>query len=164
LYGPLIAERDEYMAAKLLLAVGANGKHHRDVLAVVGAGHLKGITAALVAAGAEVVEDAADGDARAPATTAPVDEGSSEAGGAGGRTRRLGTRPGDHRSGRGGRAGGGRGWRRAERGGRRRRPRLARRRSPGDRGRERPAGAEGPPARARDDAAAEPRHEAGPVG
>ncbi len=84
LYGPLIAERDEYMAATLLLAVGANGKRHRDVLAVVGAGHLKGITAALVAAGAEVVEDAADGDARAPATTAPVDEGSSETGGAGG--------------------------------------------------------------------------------
>ncbi len=51
LYGPLIAERDEYMANKLLLAVqGANGPRHQEVLAVVGAGHLKGIKTALEAA------------------------------------------------------------------------------------------------------------------
>src|SRR5690606_22555824 len=56
LYGPLIAERDEYMAAKLLLALGGDGApRHGSVLAVVGAGHLKGITAALVRAGAAVV-------------------------------------------------------------------------------------------------------------
>ncbi len=41
LYEPLIAERDRYMAAKLLLAACRHpGKH---ILAVVGAGHLKGI-------------------------------------------------------------------------------------------------------------------------
>ena len=41
LYEPLIAERDRYMAAKLLLAARRHpGKH---ILAVVGAGHLKGI-------------------------------------------------------------------------------------------------------------------------
>ena len=41
LYQPLIAERDRYMAAKLLLAAQQHtGKH---ILAVVGAGHLKGI-------------------------------------------------------------------------------------------------------------------------
>src|SRR5690606_18834627 len=53
LYGPLIAERDEYMANKLLLAVqGQNGPKHENVLAVVGAGHLKGIKAALERAAA----------------------------------------------------------------------------------------------------------------
>lgn len=63
LYGPLIAERDEYMAAKLLQAVGdASAPRHRDVLAVVGAGHLKGITAQLVKAGAKVVEGDASPD------------------------------------------------------------------------------------------------------
>ncbi len=54
LYGPLIAERDEYMANKLLLAVrGENGPRHENVLAVVGAGHLKGIKAALERSEAE---------------------------------------------------------------------------------------------------------------
>lgn len=57
LYGPLIAERDEYMANKLLLAVqGQNGPKHENVLAVVGAGHLKGIKAALERAAEDAVE------------------------------------------------------------------------------------------------------------
>jgi len=71
LYGPLIAERDEYMAAKLLLAVADDrGPRHRDVLAVVGAGHLKGITAALERAGARVLEDGDAGDRGGPGTAA----------------------------------------------------------------------------------------------
>ncbi|MCB1772970.1 MAG: TraB/GumN family protein [Gammaproteobacteria bacterium] len=41
LYQPLIAERDRYMAAKLREAVAAHPD--RNLLAVVGAGHLKGI-------------------------------------------------------------------------------------------------------------------------
>lgn len=41
LYEPLIAERDEYMAARLCEETRASG--YRKVLAVVGAGHLKGI-------------------------------------------------------------------------------------------------------------------------
>jgi len=41
LYQPLIAERDSYMAAKLLLASQQHPDQH--LLAVVGAGHLKGI-------------------------------------------------------------------------------------------------------------------------
>ncbi|HEX7039672.1 MAG TPA: TraB/GumN family protein [Trueperaceae bacterium] len=77
LYGPLIAERDEYMAAKLLLAVGSDGApRHRHVLAVVGAGHLKGITAALVAAGAEVVGD----DGGASPGAGPGQDGASPEG------------------------------------------------------------------------------------
>ena len=71
LYGPLIAERDEYMAAKLLLAVADDrGPRHRDVLAVVGAGHLKGITAALERAGARVLEDGDASDRGGPGTAA----------------------------------------------------------------------------------------------
>jgi len=41
LYEPLIAERDRYMAAKLLQAARQHAGQH--ILAVVGAGHLKGI-------------------------------------------------------------------------------------------------------------------------
>ncbi|MES9935260.1 MAG: TraB/GumN family protein [Sedimenticola sp.] len=41
LYQPLIDERDRYMAARLLQEVTAH--EHENVLAVVGAGHLKGI-------------------------------------------------------------------------------------------------------------------------
>ncbi|MDX1569949.1 MAG: TraB/GumN family protein [Xanthomonadales bacterium] len=41
LYGALIAERDEFMASSLREAAAEQG--HRNVLAVVGAGHLKGI-------------------------------------------------------------------------------------------------------------------------
>jgi len=45
LYGPLIEERDRYMAARLVDEIRSNG--YRRVLAVVGAGHLKGIRARL---------------------------------------------------------------------------------------------------------------------
>lgn len=41
LYRPLIAERDEYMAARLCEEAQASG--HKNILAVIGAGHLKGI-------------------------------------------------------------------------------------------------------------------------
>lgn len=47
LYGALIDERDQYMAAKLRQAAASSG--HRKVLAVVGAGHLAGIQRYLVA-------------------------------------------------------------------------------------------------------------------
>ena len=44
LYTPLIAERDEYMAARLReAAVEAGEVKHKRVLAVIGAGHLKGL-------------------------------------------------------------------------------------------------------------------------
>lgn len=53
LYTPLIAERDNYMAAKLQQLAPVHGEpRHRNVLVVIGAGHLKGISAALSAAGA----------------------------------------------------------------------------------------------------------------
>ncbi len=45
LYQPLIDERDRYMAARLRLEIAAQG--HTNILAVVGAGHLKGIAAYL---------------------------------------------------------------------------------------------------------------------
>lgn len=45
LYQPLIAERDEYMAARL--CEEAQGSGHKNILAVIGAGHLKGIAARL---------------------------------------------------------------------------------------------------------------------
>lgn len=45
LYQPLIAERDEYMAARLCEEAQDGG--HRNILAVIGAGHLKGIAAHL---------------------------------------------------------------------------------------------------------------------
>lgn len=41
LYQPLIAERDEYMAARLCEEAQNSG--HKNILAVIGAGHLKGI-------------------------------------------------------------------------------------------------------------------------
>ena len=41
LYQPLIAERDQYMAARLLQEAQSN--QHESILAVIGAGHLKGI-------------------------------------------------------------------------------------------------------------------------
>lgn len=41
IYQPLVSERDEYMVAKLMQAARAQG--HRRILAVVGAGHLKGM-------------------------------------------------------------------------------------------------------------------------
>lgn len=45
LYQPLIAERDAYMAARLCQE--AQGGGHKNILAVIGAGHLKGIAAHL---------------------------------------------------------------------------------------------------------------------
>ncbi|OQX30548.1 MAG: conjugal transfer protein TraB [Candidatus Sedimenticola endophacoides] len=41
LYGPLIDERDRYMAARLLEEIAGEG--HENILVVIGAGHLKGI-------------------------------------------------------------------------------------------------------------------------
>src|SRR5680860_711057 len=60
LYRPLISERDEYMSLKLQQhARTAPDSHH--VLAIVGAGHLKGLKASLLAAGAhEPKADEAD--------------------------------------------------------------------------------------------------------
>jgi pheromone shutdown-related protein TraB len=55
LYVPLIDERDRYMAARLRLEIEAQG--HEDILAVVGAGHLRGIAGYL------------ERPAEAPATT-----------------------------------------------------------------------------------------------
>jgi pheromone shutdown-related protein TraB len=44
LYTPLIAERDQYMAAKLRETALVNGQpRHKNVLVVIGAGHLKGL-------------------------------------------------------------------------------------------------------------------------
>jgi pheromone shutdown-related protein TraB len=40
-YDPLVDERDQYMAARLIQAI--NSGKHKNILAVVGAGHLKGI-------------------------------------------------------------------------------------------------------------------------
>jgi len=54
LYEAVIAERDRYMAAKLRAA--AAGGSAKEILAVVGAGHLKGLAAAL----AEGTEDPAE--------------------------------------------------------------------------------------------------------
>lgn len=67
LYEVVIAERDRYMAAKLREAGAAHpGKH---VLAVVGAGHLAGLTAALETGTAEPASQIAELDAL------PKDEG-----------------------------------------------------------------------------------------
>lgn len=41
LYAPLIDERDQYMSAQLIKEIDKN--QHEDILAIVGAGHLKGI-------------------------------------------------------------------------------------------------------------------------
>ncbi len=49
MYLPLITERDQYMVSKLLQQSGAGQRtpRHREVLVVIGAGHLKGIRAGL---------------------------------------------------------------------------------------------------------------------
>lgn len=49
MFVPLITERDQYMVAKLLQQTRAGGPspRHREVLVVIGAGHLKGISAGL---------------------------------------------------------------------------------------------------------------------
>jgi pheromone shutdown-related protein TraB len=56
LYVPLIDERDRYMAAKLRQAAEQHG--YRHILAVVGAGHLKGLQGQLAAQQAEPPEPA----------------------------------------------------------------------------------------------------------
>ncbi len=56
LFGPLISERDRYMAARLRQELAAGG--HRRVLAVLGAGHLQGVAAQLTEPG-ELAADAA---------------------------------------------------------------------------------------------------------
>lgn len=55
IYVPLIEERDRYMAAKLLQRTAAVGgaPRHREVLVVIGAGHLKGIREVLEGAAAD---------------------------------------------------------------------------------------------------------------
>lgn len=57
IYVPLIQERDRYMAAKLLQKTAAAGAgttpRHREVLVVIGAGHLKGIREVLERAAAD---------------------------------------------------------------------------------------------------------------
>lgn len=60
LYLPLIDERDRYMAARLLEEVRAHS--HERVLAVVGAGHMKGIQAYLESPAANPVEVVAELD------------------------------------------------------------------------------------------------------
>lgn len=50
IYTPLVAERDDYMVAKLL----QQAKGHHEVLVVLGAGHLKGVAAGLSAPPADV--------------------------------------------------------------------------------------------------------------
>lgn len=56
IYAPLIAERDEYMVARLL----QQARGRKDVLVVIGAGHLKGVAAGLSGSG----QDAASATAR----------------------------------------------------------------------------------------------------
>ncbi|HRQ09862.1 MAG: TraB/GumN family protein [Trueperaceae bacterium] len=63
IYRPLIAERDEYMVSKLL----QQGPGHKDVLVVMGAGHLKGVAAGL----REPEAGAADASARLEAVPPP---------------------------------------------------------------------------------------------
>ena len=69
LYEPLIAERDRYMAASLLSQVEGGG--HRRVLAVVGAGHLSGIRAALAQGIADPQAEIARLDALPPPSRWP---------------------------------------------------------------------------------------------
>jgi pheromone shutdown protein TraB len=67
LFTPLIAERDEYMAAKLKqIAARPPATRPRRVLVVIGAGHLKGMTAALTPA---VTTADANGVAAVPSST-----------------------------------------------------------------------------------------------
>lgn len=49
MYLPLITERDQYMVSKLIMQTGAStaAPRYQDVLVVIGAGHLKGMRAAL---------------------------------------------------------------------------------------------------------------------
>lgn len=79
LYRPLIAERDQYMAIKLRQHARTSPDGHR-VLAIVGAGHLKGIKAALLEAGASEPGPAAPGsDALESAPVEPAEARGSTA-------------------------------------------------------------------------------------
>lgn len=69
LYRPLIAERDEYMSIKLQQHALTAASGHR-VLAIVGAGHLKGIKASLLAAGATEAGPAGDVAVEPPSSEA----------------------------------------------------------------------------------------------
>jgi len=69
LYEPLIAERDRYMAASLVKEI-RDGTHRR-VLAVVGAGHLKGIRDALENPAEDPAAEVATLDALPPARRWP---------------------------------------------------------------------------------------------
>jgi pheromone shutdown-related protein TraB len=64
LFTPLISERDRYMAARLRQEAEAHG--YRHILAVVGAGHLKGIAAQLAEQSAERTAGPTASDHAAP--------------------------------------------------------------------------------------------------
>ncbi|MGD2082946.1 MAG: TraB/GumN family protein [Chromatiales bacterium] len=64
LYRPLIDERDRYMAARLREEIARRG--HENILAVVGAGHLKGIQEYLAAEGGDPSAQIAELDAVPP--------------------------------------------------------------------------------------------------
>src|SRR5690606_17100931 len=77
LFTPLIAERDEYMAAKLKqVAARPPAARPTSVLVVIGAGHLKGMMAALSADAATAEPIAAPAARLAPAD-APASQGST---------------------------------------------------------------------------------------
>jgi len=79
LFTPLIAERDEYMAAKLKqVAARPPAARPTSVLVVIGAGHLKGMMAALSADAATAEPIAAPAARLAPAD-APASQGSTAA-------------------------------------------------------------------------------------
>src|SRR5690606_22603493 len=79
LFTPLIAERDEYMAAKLKqVAARPPAARPTSVLVVIGAGHLKGMMAALSADAATAEPIAAPAARLAPADV-PASEGSTAA-------------------------------------------------------------------------------------
>ena len=64
IYKPLIDERDRYMAARLQEEIQADG--HKHVLAVIGAGHLKGIAAYLQAGDKNPGQTVAELDSEPP--------------------------------------------------------------------------------------------------
>ncbi|MFO7545383.1 MAG: TraB/GumN family protein [Trueperaceae bacterium] len=77
IYVPLIQERDRYMAAKLLQKAAATGAsetpRHREVLVVIGAGHLKGVREVLERAAVDDDErlEVRDGSAELERTPPP---------------------------------------------------------------------------------------------
>ena len=80
LYTPLIAERDEYMAAKLKqVAARPAASRPRRVLVVIGAGHLKGMAAALGAEAGTTTPPAEPGAEPGPAAGSGSDRAISPA-------------------------------------------------------------------------------------